>query len=746
MRFHRVLPRSHLPTAQNINSTISLITFAVITTSTAGFLLGQGETTATDDWVKQIAPGIRLVGQANYSGLNLPEGAFWNRTWSPDGKHLIGPSGRHLLVIDWDRREIAHKIVLPMNPGSSTVDSLLGSPDGSVHVVPVRWYGKPFPPEASEELEIDDQLESGDIDWQSSGTRLLVYDQDWTLAYDWALYDRLADIAGIDLSPGIILPDNKTLLLFGFRTRTASSGVPILNDPLVIAFDLKDGSERMRLAGVSQGYLISDHEMIFGTPLQIWDIRKNQILSSESIGLTKSYQVRAVDPDGANFVLYDPEQKEAVLWNRKTRKQTTNLSSVSNPNFRAMFTSDGKRCLINNFDFSDETMPHSDITVYDTDRQVFVAQAKLSKPLLRISVRPNTHSLIVGNINDSTIVEVPIDEHFPTELERSLNRLPIRGKLSYADDNKLLVLHHNNSVLTTDQEAKVIQRHSYDFDKNIYSPTTSQRIRIGTESWHAVESGKWTDEKIKVLYKIDPSAALSSLKALLGVGGGSRPSIHVVHLGFDPTGEIIRDLYIENSTTMRLRLSHASSGRKISETQMHPELDDSVFTRGTVSPDGQRLALINQQKLIVLDSKSGEVLREWDVATGIEQFALDHSGDHVAVAHGKRYWKSGDEVFLNRIQVYRVTTGEEVWSESNRGIQGFGFQPGTDRLYILTSGKENELRFFDRDTWQETWRHATAHAPAYGMAMSSTGHEVALGLRDSRVEFWKLSDVKNENR
>jgi WD40 repeat protein len=115
---------------------------------------------------------------------------------------------------------------------------------------------------------------------------------------------------------------------------------------------------------------------------------------------------------------------------------------------------------------------------------------------------------------------------------------------------------------------------------------------------------------------------------------------------------------------------------------------------------------------------------------------------HVAVAYGKRYWKSGDEVFLNRIQVYRVTTGEEVLSESNRGIQGFGFQPGTDRLYVLTSGEENQLRFFDRDTWQETWRHSTSHAPAYGMAMSRTGQEIAIGLRDSRVEFWKLSDIQ----
>jgi hypothetical protein len=625
MRFHRVLPRSHSSMKQISALTFSLAIIAIVSISGPRFSLGQEKTPAPDDWVKQVAPGIRLVGHANYSGFNLPEGSFWNRTWSPDGKHLIGASGRHLLVIDWDRREIARKIALPMNPGSSTVDSLLGSPDGSVHVVQVRWYGKPFPPDSSEELEIDDQLESDDIDWQSSGNRLLVYDQDWKLAFDWALYDRLADIAGIDLSPGIILPDNKTLLLFGFRTRTTSSGVPPLNDPLVIAFDLKDGSERMRLAGVSQGYLISDHEMIFGTPLQIWDIRKNQILSSESIGLTKSNQVRAFDSNGSNFVLYDSEQKEAVLWNRTARKQKK-LSSVSTPHFGAMFTSDGRRCVINNVDFSDETMPHSDITVYDTDRQVFVAQAKLSNPLFRTSVRPKHHSLIVGNVNDSTLIEVPINRHLPTALERALNRLPIRGKLSYADDNKLLVLHHNNSVLTTDQEAKIIQRHSYDFDKNIYSPTTSQRIRIGTESWHAVESGKWTDEKIKVLYKIDPSAALSSLKAILGVGGGSRPSIHAIHLGFDPTGEIIRDLYIENSTTMRLRLSHASSGRKISETQMHPELDNSVFTRGTVSPDGQRLALINQQKLIVLDSKSGEVLREWDVAPGIEQFALDRGG------------------------------------------------------------------------------------------------------------------------
>lgn len=57
---------------------------------------------------------------------------------------------------------------------------------------------------------------------------------------------------------------------------------------------------------------------------------------------------------------------------------------------------------------------------------------------------------------------------------------------------------------------------------------------------------------------------------------------------------------------------------------------------------------------------------------------------------------------VTQVMVHRVLDGKEVFSYSGKDTIAIGFHPGTDRFYLLTSGDENQLRFFDRDTWQES--------------------------------------------
>jgi WD40 repeat protein len=694
-------------------------------------------------WVQHVEPGVRLVGQTNFVGLQLPQSSYWDRAWTPDGKFLLGVVGRQLLVIDWDRREIVRRVELPIQPGSSTVDYLLWSPDGQLVVLLLRWYGESRPPDGIDESAADAPLESDAIDWQTSGQRLLAYDQNWNLKHDWEMVDRLAEVQGYSLlHPGYILSDNQTLLLFCERTPQDRlvTGFSV-SEPEVIAFDMKQGHVATRQMGVRMGSMISAHELIPARNSQVWDIRKNEVFPVDTLGVPKARMVHGADATGTHFVLYDPQRQNNVVWNRQTGKQTP-LVGIHSPNAWGIFSSDGRFCLVTDVDFSNQSMPVTRIIVYDTKSEEFVANAKLSEVLRRVVFRPGHHSLVVGSINDSTLLEVPVDKDLPISLERALNRLPIRGELAYADQDRILVLRGNHSYLTTDQHARVTQRHSYNLDRSVYSPTKPQRIRIRPDSLQDVESGNWNDENLKRLYNIEANATLGALKTFFGVPDQKPVYVAKVYLGFDPTGDLIWNIFIENEGALRLRVSQADSGRRISETRLEVKFDPRSATYGSVSADGLRVAIINQRDLTILNAESGQIIRGFEIASQVEHLALDRGGDFVAVARGKRYWKSGDEVFLDQLHVYSVASGEVVWSETNRDIKGFGFQPGTDRLYVLTSGRENELRFFDRDTWQETWRHATSHAPAYGMAMSSTGHEIAIGLRDSRVEFWKLSEIQ----
>ncbi|MBL8891588.1 MAG: hypothetical protein JNL67_16530 [Planctomycetaceae bacterium] len=687
--------------------------------------MAQQTTNENDDWVKHVAPGIRLVGKADFLSLQLPSSPY--RAWSPDGKYLLGIEGRRLLEIDWDQRKVTRTVELSIDLTRERVQGLVYSPNGDFKLLLIKETGQsPSTPDLywdgdDEVLPIDDD--------SATGNRLLVYDRSGNPIHTWDLSECVAD-EDYQVFFSHALRDNRTVL--------------ILNNQTIMAFDYLAGTVRGIRSNASV-FPISEHEVLLSPTLEVWDLRDNSVLGPETIGLPAGLQVRANDVTGNKFLLQDTVRKVAIMWDRKTEKTTTLLQDIESVG--GLFSTDGEICFLVVTELPTGQRPfRSKTLVYDINREEIVGHSDFSPGFFRRSIRPAHQSLMVESINDVSLVEVKFDEHFARTMDLALNRLPYRGPISYTDNDQVVAFHANHSFLRNDNEAKLTQRPAYNIDNSVYSPTKPQRIRLGSEYWHDVESGDWSDDNFKVLYKIKPTGALSTMKALLGVQDESQPNIKSVHLGFDPSGQVIRDLYIENDEILRLRFSHSKSGKQISETRLHHEFDKSDRLVGTVSPDGKSVAVVNQEKLTILETKFGEVVREWAVAMQVQSVFFDHSGEYVAIAAGKRARHWTYEVRFDQIQVYRVATGETVWSESKKGITGFGFQPGTDRLFVLTSGEENLLRFFDRDTWQETWRHATSHAPAYGMAMSSTGHEIAIGLRDSRVEFWKLSELKDDSR
>ena len=726
MRFHRVLPRSHSSMKQISALTVSLAIIAVVFISGPRFSLGQEKTPAPDDWVKQVAPGIRLVGHANLSAVKLPSSFI--RTWSPDGKFLVVAEGRRLLEFDWDQKQVTREVLLPIDPTRERLQSLLYSPDGQSRLLLIKETGQAlanqdFYWDGNDDLPIEDDSPS------TTGNRLLVYDSSWDLNQTWDLSDWIAD-HDYSADARATLSDNRTVLIH--------------NNQSFIAFDYTQGKLRGVRSKNTWVYPISEHELLLSPNLEIWDLRDNSVHSPESIQFPKNHQVRAADPTGTKFLLQDMANQRTIMWDRKTKQSTPLLKDIGYVD--GLFSTNGDLCFVTVTELANNKQSyHSKTLVYDISRQEVLHHSEFTTGPYRRSIRPAHHSLILESVNDPSIAEVKVDESFAESIDQALNRLPIRGPISFADNDRVVVFHGNHCFLTNDDEFKVIQHHAYNIDNSVYSPTTPQRIRIGSNSWHDIESGNWSEETFRVHYKVSPAAALFAMKSLFGVQSDSRPNIQAVHLGFDPEGQVIRDVYVENNETLRLRLSDSGSGKQISETRLYPEFDKSDHLKGTVSQDGKHVAIVTQKKLTILESKFGEVLREWDVVPQVETVLFDPLGEYVAIAAGKRSRHWVYEIHFDKILVYRVATGETVWSESRKGIKGFGFQPGTDRLYVLTSGDENQLRFFDRDTWQETWRHSTPHAPAYGMAMSSTGHEIAIGLRDSRVEFWKLNDIKKAN-
>lgn len=707
----------------NIRFLLIFVVFCIALNSPS---LAQQTKTETKDWVKQVAPGIRLVGKVDSLSLKLPTSPY--RAWSPDGKYLLGVDGRRLVEVDWDEQRVERKVELPIDLARERLQGLLYSPNGEFKLVLIKETGRAS---ANQDLYWDEEDDVPIDDDLATGNRLLVYDRSWNLRNTWDLSEWVAE-QDYRVFISHALSDNRTVLIH--------------NNYSIIAFDYSLGEVRGIRSNNYGAFPISEHELLLSPKLEIWDLRDNAIRSTETIDLPKNMEMLAVDPMGANFVLLDTAKKQATIWNRKTKQLTTLADDVGDiESVGALFSTDGDLCFLIVTEIPKDVVDYrTKLLVYDTGRREIVRQSEFISGFYRRSIRSAHRSLIVQRLNEPSLVEVKVDENFARSLDQAFNRLPNRGHISFADNDQVVVLHGNHCFLTNDNEAKFTQNGSHGIDNCVYSPTKPQRIRLESDILHDIESGNLSDDSFKVLYKIRPTAVLSAIKKLFGFQDDFRPNIQGVHLGFDPSGRAIRDLYLESEKFLRLRLSDSSSGRQISETRLHPKFDKSDWPKGTVSPDGKYVAVVNQQSLTILDSKIGEIVREWDVPKQVEAVFFDHRGEYVAIATGKRARHWTYEVRFDQVHVYRVATGEAVWFESKKGITGFGFQPGTDRFYVLTSGEENLLRFFDRDTWQETWRHSTSHAPAYGMAMSSTGQEIAIGLRDSRVEFWKLSELKRD--
>jgi len=680
-----------------------------------------------DDWVNRVAPGIRLIGRPNTSAIHLDRNTF---TMTSDGRILIGCRGRRLVFIDWETQQWVREIELPIRAGSGHVQRLLFTKDDRNLLVVVSWSGRPYEADDGTDLDEEDFIQYFQEYPPNKfrGTRLLVYDERWNLQHDLELqtdvnqnspYIRPGSQASFDNF--FLLPDDRTLLALGH--------------PVAKVIDILRAEVIAQQPGISSGWLVSDDELVFGHPLKTWNITENTVQPGDPLDLPETAQLRVVDPTIQRLVYFDRATKETVLRDMSTGSQQV-ISREPHAS-TGIFSSDGQLYVFPEFIVPNKS---SRINAYDIIRQEFIVKADLDGFLGQYIFRPEHYSLLVRGWNESSIVEVPIDQNSAESIQQAVNRLPNSGRIVYTDGDRALFLAQGPCWLDP-QDGSILGRSflgaSFSGHES-YSPTEPRQLRVINETpEYEIAISDLAGEKYRTLYKIAPSRALGTFKSVLGVRNQQPIGIHEAYLGFDPQGQVVRNLYIENGERLRLRITDVTSGRKVSEQRLNPEMETLQPARGTVSPDGRRVAIAAERTVEILDAETGESIRQLTVPQVVQQVVLDRKGEYVAVALGVRAWLS-----TNQICVYRVSDGERVFSQRGKELLGFGFQPGRDRFYLLTSGSENELRFYDRDTWALEWQHATAHSPAYGMAMSSDGNEVAIGLRDSRVEIWRLSDLQ----
>jgi hypothetical protein len=681
---------------------------------------------STADWVQHVAPGVRLVGRPNLGAEHFNPHGY---AFSPDGRYVVGCRGRRMVEIDWDTQQVVRQMDLPTRAGNSGVYRFFYTADRQHLVVPITWSGRPYAADDGTDLDDDNftQFFQEYPPHKFRGTRLLIFDQQWALQHDLELVTQVDENHMQIMGQGspnsfdsfTLLPDQRTVLAF--------------SGSMVKVIDLEQGLVVAQQTKVSDGHLVSPHEYAFGYPLKIWDIQQNVIRSAESLQLPEKASLRAVATNFRSLVYFDPATRETTWRDQSTGRKR--VLTEEPPTGDGQFSSDGRLYLFGKWVPEKRQLGHMVIQVYDTVADE-IRLTVTSETALRLAFRPGRETVLAHSRYDGALTEVALDQDFLPSAVQATLRLPNTGGLTYFDQDRQLFLTEGHCHLSTDAAATLQAGVS---NRGSFSPTKPLQLTFPYDrEKHEVGLDSPQGDNPRKLYEIAPLQMLQTLRAAIGVPNQRQVPLQSVVLEFDPSGEIVRDLYVENEEIVRLRLTQVGTGRRISETRLLSRLSPLSRLGGAISPDGRRAALALKQQLEVLDAKTGKGLQTMELPQNIRRIKLDRRGEFVAVALGHYFWNAK----IQQLRVFRVSDGQEVWAQPESGIVEFGFQPGTDRLYVLTSGQENTLRFFDRDTWQETWRHATSHGLAYSMAISSSGHEVALGLRDSRVEFWRLSELK----
>jgi hypothetical protein len=718
-------PRNHLGKRPVV---VVMLTVTAIIAATMQPLASRAQDTPSSPpgWVEQVAPGVRLVGSPNLGAQHFNPYCY---AFSPDGRYVVGCRGRRLVEIEWDTQKVVRQMDLPTRANNSLIYRFFYTEDRRHLVVPITWSGRPYAADDGTDLDDENvmQFYQEYPPHKFKGTRLLIFDQQWELQHDLELVTQVDENHMRIMGQGspnsfesfALLPDQRTVLAF--------------SGSLAKVIDMERGQVVAEQPKVSDGRLVSPHEYAFGYPLKIWDIQQNVIRSAESLQLPEKVALRAVAPNFRSLVYFDPATRETVWRDQQTGRQR--VLAKEHPTGDGQFSVDGRLYLLIRSVPEKRELGHMVIQVYDTVADEIRLDVT-SETALRLAFRPGHDSVLAHSRYDGALTEVALDQDFLPAAVQATLRLPNTGSMTYFDRDRQLFLTEGHCHLTTDAAATLKAGMSY---RGHFSPTKPLQLTFPYDrEKHEVGLDSPQGDNPRKLYEIAPVQMLQTLRSAIGLPNQRQEPLQAVVLEFDPSGEIVRDLYVENQETVRLRLTQVGTGERISEKRLLSGLSPLSQLVGAISPDGRRAALAHKQQLEVLDAKTGQGLQTMELPQNIRRIKLDRRGEFVAVALGHFYWNASTQ----QLRVFRVSDGEEVWAQQERGIVEFGFQPGTDRLYVLTSGQENVLRFFDPDTWQETWRHATVHGPVYGMAMSSNGHEIAIGLRDSRVEFWKLSELK----
>ncbi len=152
------------------------------------------------------------------------------------------------------------------------------------------------------------------------------------------------------------------------------------------------------------------------------------------------------------------------------------------------------------------------------------------------------------------------------------------------------------------------------------------------------------------------------------------------------------------------------------------------LTAISFSPSGKQLAVCSGKSILLLDAKSGKLLRRLTGHNGWVTTAVFSS-------EGDRLLSGSDD---RTLRLWSVETGGllQVLKGHSAGVKSVAFSPGGTRL--LSGGNDATVRLWDARTGEEIRAFRKHVEPLVAVAFASRGRETLSGSRDALIHPWSL--------
>ncbi len=670
------------------------------------------------DLVVQVSDGVRLLGKPN----TLAHLTWASTVFSPDGKYLVNAGERELIVSNRQKNEIVQTIPLAIGQRWPLLLDVQISKSGKFLVVlllvqnPTDAVFQPY--DLAEDLPDDWNIQSGQYlvvfeNWKLRGAPLLV---DPATTYQYP-------------TPTIMISPNERWLIWR-------------HGPMMQPFDLLKQQVLPKQEKFFASYFDSENELVDWDARQTLDLTTGKTSDWTPPEAIENANFNSVSLDG-NFLVCVDKSPGVVIYNRQTKKSTRfagiqDKRSGATDKSRARFG--GQLSPRGNFFAGFGTKTGSEAPwffVYDVQQEALIIEP--SEGIASFSFMGDEPSILVRLYPDYSVHQIQLSVTSKAELKAAAETFPSSNNIQFANHNRHLVLGLGQRWIDVENGETFYRRPSL---KNKLDTTfsgvdtTGYGFESATAASYSVQQRSYRTGETKTLYSHQSTSHLNHL--LGGLLGGQSETTGVIglHLQVDPTGQFLHEVRHESSLGFIFRqwdLQENKVGWEKTFRVQTPIVD--IARVADISGDGRRFAVTTDKHLWVVDAESGTLVREFDLPKTPRGLTLDHCGNLIAVEYHSGFSLISEIVILN------LESGEVAAQWKDGPFLTPVFSAAGDRVAVMRPGKANRLRVLETSTWKTVWTYETAHSPAVGMDITLDFRQLALSLRDSRLEIWDLRNL-----